>query len=46
MNAASWIILAIVLAVAAGACAFLVHRRRTAGSSACNCCALKGLCRK
>lgn len=46
MNVASWIILALVLAAAAGAFAFLVHRRRTVGSSACNGCALKGVCRK
>lgn len=45
MNAASWIVLGLVLAVAFVAVGFLVHRRRTLGSSACSGCALKGICR-
>jgi hypothetical protein len=46
MNAASWIVLAAVLAAATGALAFLLHRRRTAGTSACCGCALRELCSK
>jgi hypothetical protein len=46
MNLASWIVLGVVLAAFAGAVAFLVHRRRTRGSSACEGCALRSLCRK
>ncbi|MBR3074199.1 MAG: hypothetical protein IKH11_00390 [Bacteroidales bacterium] len=46
MNAASWIVLGAVLAAAAGALAFMLHRRNRKGSSACCACALKDLCRK
>ena len=46
MNAASWIVLGVVLAAASGAMAFLLHRRRTAGTSACSGCALRELCRR
>ncbi len=45
MNAASWIVLVVVLAAGVAAAGFVVHRRRTLGSSACSGCALKGICR-
>ena len=44
MNAASWIVLGVVLAAAAAALAFTIHRRRRSGSAACGDCALKSLC--
>ena len=46
MNAASWIVLGVVLAAAAAAVGFIFHRRRRYGSAACNGCALKGMCVK
>ncbi|MBO4670580.1 MAG: hypothetical protein J5640_01890 [Bacteroidales bacterium] len=45
MNLASWIVLGVVLAAAAGAVAFLLHRKRRGGSSACDGCSLRRLCR-
>ena len=46
MNAASWIVLGVVLALAVAAVCFSVHRRRKAGSSACCGCALHDVCCK
>ena len=46
MNLASWIVLGVVLAAAAGAVAFLVHRKRRGGSPACSSCSLRRFCRK
>ena len=46
MNAASWVVLGVVLALAASAVVFLVHRRKRYGSSACSGCALKDICSK
>ncbi|MCR5325741.1 MAG: hypothetical protein K6E37_03205 [Bacteroidales bacterium] len=46
MNLASWIVLGVVLAAFVGAVAFLIHRRRRLGSSACEGCSLRSLCRK
>ncbi len=46
MNAASWIVLGVVLALAACAVGFLLHRRRRYGSAACSGCALKDICCK
>lgn len=44
MNAASWIVLGVVLAAAAVALGFIVHRKRRYGSASCSGCALKGVC--
>lgn len=44
MNAASVIVLALVLAAAVAAVVFMVHRSRKAGSSACSGCALNKFC--
>lgn len=44
MNTASWIVLGVVLAAAAVAVGFIIHRRRRYGSASCEGCALKGLC--
>ena len=46
MNLATAIVLGVVAAAVVAALAFLVHRARPGGSSACSACALKGLCRK
>jgi len=46
MNAATAIVLAVVLSAVAVAVAIIVHHRRKAGTSACCGCALKDLCLK
>ncbi len=44
MNAASWIVLGVVLAAASVALGFIIHRRRRYGSAACEGCSLKNIC--
>ena len=46
MNLATILVLSAVILVAAAAVAFMVHRKKKTGTSACEGCALRDFCRK